>query len=298
MEKFPQSHALLLRGGVLSEKEVHPVPPACTESLLRVHEADYLEGVARGDLEERGRLRIGLPLGRELLQRSARETEATRLAAWAALEEGLACNLAGGTHHAFPHAGSGFCVLNDVAVAVRDLHRAHPALRILVLDTDAHQGDATHFILQSDPRVYTYSLHVGRNFPSAKVAGDLDVPTIRYIDGPRYLALLRASLDRAFREFPEPDLVLWNSGADNHRDDRFGQMRLTVREMMWRDAHVLHLVREIHRVPLAVLYGGGYQRTYGHTARLHRNTIAAAKKVALGQTALPRRLISSCRIGW
>ena len=248
-----------------------PVAPASIRQLKRVHSAHYLTTIRTGSLNHEALVRLGLPACEELLTRSRRETAGTITAMWAALEDGLACNLAGGTHHAFPDRGLGYCVLNDVAIAIHDLHAAHPDQRIFVIDTDAHQGNGTNDIFAADDRVFTYSIHVGRNYPAEKEPGSLDVALPRHVSGAEYLACLEQTLPPAFELFA-PDLAFWISGCDPHENDRFGQMSLSDTHLAARDRLVLDLVTSTG-VPLAVLYGGGYNRDRLHTARLHANTI-------------------------
>jgi acetoin utilization deacetylase AcuC-like enzyme len=276
MEKFPQAHALL-RSSLMVE--VALVAPAPHRQLLRVHTSDYLRRLAHGTLAPAELQKLGLPWHARLLRRSSLETAGTIAACRHALRHGLAANLAGGTHHAFPARGLGYCVLNDVAVAIRDLHSSDPSLRVFVADTDAHQGNGTHAIFAPDPRVFTYSIHGERNYPSTKEPGSMDVGLPREVSGVDYLAALRESLPAALDRFA-PGLVIWLSGADVHENDRFGQMRLTTEQMAERDSLVLQWCRQ-RDVPTAVLYGGGYNREPGMTARLHANTIQMASK--LGQ---------------
>ena len=272
MEKFPQAHDILISEG--AAVEIAPVAPAPSRQLLRVHTSAYLRKLAHGTLDDMEVYKLGLPWHPRLLHRSSLETAATVAACHHALAHGMAANLAGGTHHAFPDRGLGYCVLNDVAVAIRDLHETRPALRIFVADTDAHQGNGTHAIFRGDERVFTYSIHGERNYPSAKEAGDLDVGLPREVSGQDYLAALTDSLPAALDNFPA-DLVIWISGADVHESDRFGQMRLTTAQMGTRDRLVVDWCLE-RRLPLAILYGGGYHREPGMTARLHANTITTA----------------------
>jgi acetoin utilization deacetylase AcuC-like enzyme len=152
-------------------------------------------------------------------------------------------------------------------------------VKVMVVDTDAHQGNGTNSILENDPRVFTYSIHVGNNYPTRKVPGSMDVETVRYIEGDVYLRELFVTLAAALDTF-EPDLVIWIAGADNHRNDRFGQMLLSVKDLQRRDEVLLRAMIK-NRIPIAVLYGGGYNRQPDFTAKLHRNTVAAAKKIAL-----------------
>lgn len=281
MVKFRLAHEMLLAGGVVGEADVEEVAPVAREHLERVHTPDYLDRLARGDLSSREATVLGLPPSPELFTRCAREVEGTRRAVHAALADGVAANLAGGTHHAFADRGEGFCLLNDVAVAVRDLQADRSDLRIMVVDTDAHQGNGTHALLGGDPHVFTYSIHVAANYPSRKVSGSLDVGLERFVAGSVFLDALRQSLPPAVETF-RPDLAIWISGADPHQNDRFGQMQLTLRDMSARDAFVLGLFVP-RGIPVAVLYGGGYNRELNNTARLHRNSVEAAARIARGQ---------------
>lgn len=278
MDKFWRAEAMI-RERQLKNLEIHSVEPV-TEDLLRlVHSAEYLEKIRTGTLEPAEAVKLGLPAGEALLTRSRREVAGTVAAARAALrEDGIACNLAGGTHHAFPDRGLGYCVLNDVAIAIRALQIEHPDLRSLVIDTDAHQGNGTHGIFADDPRVFTYSIHVGKNYPALKTPGTLDVELPRYVAGEDYLEQLEATLAPAVNDFA-PDLIFWIAGADPHENDRFGQMKLNDDALRARDRHVLELVTTL-RIPTAVLYGGGYNRDRVHTARLHANTVLLAAEFA------------------
>lgn len=274
MEKFPQAHDLLVAKS--APVQISPIAPASNRQLLRVHTSDYLLKLAHGTLDGTEVYKLGLPWQPRLLHRSSLETAATIAACHHALAHGMAANLAGGTHHAFPDRGLGYCVLNDVAVAIRDLHETRPALRVFVADTDAHQGNGTHAIFRGDDRVFTYSIHGERNYPSAKEPGNVDVGLPREVSGDDYLAALANTLPAALDHFPA-DLVIWISGADVHEQDRFGQMRLTTEQMTNRDRLVVEWCLQ-RGLPLAVLYGGGYHREPGMTARLHANTITTAAK--------------------
>jgi acetoin utilization deacetylase AcuC-like enzyme len=254
---------------------ITPVEPAPVLQLLRVHTAGYLTSIRTGTLRRDDLVRLGLPPCEGLLTRSRRETAGTVAAMWTALEDGLACNLAGGTHHAFPDRGLGYCVLNDVAIAIRDLHAIHPERWIFVIDTDAHQGNGSNGIFAGDERVFTYSIHVGRNYPAEKTAGSFDVELPRFVSGAQYLERLNATLPAAFERFA-PDLAFWIAGSDPHENDRFGQMKLSDTDMAVRDKAVLDLVTKL-RVSTVVLYGGGYNRDRVHTARLHANTVKLAE---------------------
>jgi len=277
MDKFWRAEEMIRAAAPLGV-EILPVEP-CPEDFLRsVHSVEYLEKIRTGALDTIESLKLGLPCGEELLTRSRLEVAGTIAAMHAALADGLACNLAGGTHHAFPGRGEGYCVLNDVAIAIRHLQSTQPYRRIVIIDTDAHQGNANHAIFASDRRVFTYSIHVGKNYPSEKVPGSLDVPLPRYVAGADYLEQLEATLAPALEEF-DPSLAFWITGADPHVNDRFGQMRLDDADFARRDDHVLDLIKK-RRLPTVLLYGGGYNREREHTARLHADSVLRAASAA------------------
>lgn len=278
MDKFRISKDMLLDSGVLRPEEIIEVRPADVHLLQRVHEREYIAKIESGALGRKEQLLLGLPVTPELFRRSITEVEATRLACHAALVEGVAVCLAGGTHHAFREHGEGYCVFNDVAIAIRDLQLKQPNIKIMVVDTDAHQGNGTAALLADDPRVFTYSIHVGNNYPTRKAVSSLDVETVRFVEGEMYLKQLFTSLAGALDTFA-PDLVIWVSGADNHRNDRFGQMHLSLKDIQRRDEVLLSAFIR-NRIPVAILYGGGYNRQPEFTAKLHRNTVATAKKLA------------------
>ncbi|WP_269524168.1 histone deacetylase family protein [Coraliomargarita parva] len=279
MEKFPDAYGL-----VKHKVEVYPPRTLQRSDLERAHLPNYLNAVNRDDprgqphgLTTYDRNRLGLPPGPRLLERSMLETAGTVSATLAAREDGLAANLAGGTHHAFPDRGLGFCVLNDIAVAIEYLRASGQAPgQILIVDTDAHQGNANHAYFRNDPGVFTYSIHVGKNYPAVKEPGDCDVPLPRYVESLDYLEALQASLPPVFAA-TEPDLVFWISGADCHSDDRFGQMRLSHEAIAERDHCVLELCREYGcTTPGAgtvLVYGGGYQPKPGMTGWIHAQTV-------------------------
>ncbi|MFD2256337.1 histone deacetylase [Luteolibacter algae] len=284
MDKFRVSKDMLLGENILRPEEITEVKATDIHHILRVHDRGYIEKIQSASLDRKEQLLLGLPASRDLFLRSATEIEATRLACHAALTEGVGVCLAGGTHHAFREHGEGYCVFNDIAIAIRDLQDKQPGIKVMVVDTDAHQGNGTASILGDDPRVFTYSIHVGRNYPTKKIASTLDVETVRYVEGEMYLQQLFKTLADSLDKF-SPDLVIWISGADNHRNDRFGQMHLSLKEIQRRDEVLLRaLIR--NRIPVAILYGGGYNRQPEFTAKLHRNTIVTAKRIAREYRAL------------
>ena len=293
MEKFPDAYSRIKDE---PEIEIHEPIPLSRVDVERAHEKSYLDAVSHDDargqpygLTRYDRNRLGLPAHPHLLERSMLETAGTVSAALAALQDGLAANLAGGTHHAFPARGLGFCVLNDIAVTIEYLRaRGLAPEHILIVDTDAHQGNANHAYFRDDPDVFTYSIHVGKNYPAAKEPGDCDVPLPRYVDAATYLKALDTTLPFIFERL-EPDLVFWISGADVQADDRFGQMQLTHEALAARDHRVLRLCRDYGCLPgtegrhgggTVLVYGGGYQPKPGQTGRLHADTVLRAQTYA------------------
>ena len=250
------------------------VPEAATdEQLLRVHSRDYLEAVCTGRLERDAVRRIGFPWSPELVERSRRSVGGTVAAARAALEEGVSANLAGGTHHAYPDHGEGFCVFNDVAVAARDVLARGEARRVAILDLDVHQGNGTAAVFGGDDRVLTLSVHGQGNYPFRKEDGDLD---IGLPDGAGDDAYLDAS-HRALRIAIQwtPDLILFIAGADPWEGDALGRLTVTREGLAHRDELVLGAAAGAG-IPLAVVMAGGYAPDPRDIARIHTNTIERA----------------------
>lgn len=188
MDKFEVSKDMLVGSGIVKGEDIIEVGEADGHVLRRVHDEDYLSKIYYGQLDRKEQILLGLPVTPKLYHRSATEVEATRQACHAALQDGVAAVLAGGTHHSFQNRGEGYCVFNDVAIAIRDLQVYRRGIKVMVVDTDAHQGNGTNSILADDPNVFTYSIHVGKNFPSSKVKGSMDVETVRYVEGEMYLS--------------------------------------------------------------------------------------------------------------
>jgi acetoin utilization deacetylase AcuC-like enzyme len=233
-----------------------------------VHTRDYLEGLADGRLSVADQRRIGVPWSSRLWRRSRLAVQGTLLAARAALEDGIAANLAGGTHHAFAEHGEGFCVLNDVAVAIRVLQRERRIERALVIDLDVHQGNGTAAIFSGDPSVYTFSMHGERNYPVQKMRSSLDVGLADGIDDETYLAELARNLERIAGDVA-PDIAFYLAGVDVVQGDRYGRLALTEAGLRRRERLVLEWARAAIRCPLAITIAGGYATTAARTAALH-----------------------------
>ncbi len=272
----------MLREGVLAEGLVSPdrlLEPdrVAGDELLLVHDGDYVERLTAGLLTEAEVRRLGFPWSPQLVERSYRAVGGTVAAARAALEDGVAVNLAGGTHHAFPGHGEGFCVFNDVAVAIRTLQRERLIRRVAVVDLDVHQGNGTHAIFAADDSVLTFSMHGARNYPFTRVAGWRDVELDDRTGDDEYMRLLTTELPRLLAA-ARADLVVYLAGADPHEDDRLGRLALTFDGLRRRDSYVLQECTDVG-LPVAVTIAGGYGRDIGNTVRVHLNTVAAAGAV-------------------
>lgn len=283
--RFPIAKYALLRDralaeGIVAAERLHDPPRASREALLRVHTADYVDRFTEGRLEEAEIRRIGFPWSPHLVERSYRATGGTLAAAAAALELGVAMNFAGGTHHAFPGHGEGFCVFNDVAVAIRELQCEGRIARAAVIDLDVHQGNGTHAIFEGDRSVHTFSMHGERNYPFRKVPGTLDLELPDGTGDADYLDLLAAHLPRVLHE-GAPDLVCYLAGADPHEHDRLGRLRLTFDGLARRDRLVIESCREVG-IPVVVVIAGGYGKDVMDTVRVHLNTARIAAEAAGG----------------
>ena len=279
--RFPIAKYELLRRavieeGIVPEERVHEAPRATPEQLESVHTMEYVRRFTAGALTPDEIRRLGFPWSEALVERSFRAVGGTCEAARAALEHGIAMNLAGGTHHAFPSHGEGFCVFNDVAVAIRELLRAGGIRSAAIVDLDVHQGNGTHAIFADDDRVFTFSMHGRRNYPFHKVPGRLDVELEDGTEDDAYLARLAESLPRVLAE-ASPDLVMYLAGADAHDGDRLGRLRLTFSGLARRDAMVLDHCREVG-IPVALTIAGGYGRDVRDTVRVHLETVRIASR--------------------
>ena len=258
-------------------ERLHEPARAPRETVELVHTADYVSRLSAGDLDEQEQRRIGFPWSEALVERSFRAVGGTSEAAAAALDHGMAMNLAGGTHHAFPDHGEGFCVFNDTAVAVRMLQREGRVVRAAIVDLDVHQGNGTHAIFAGDPTVFTFSMHSGRNYPFNKVAGSLDIELPDGTGDDRYLTALERSLPHVL-SVARPDLVIYLAGADPHEGDRIGRLSLTFEGLKRRDHLVLSSCREVG-LPVCVTIAGGYGNDINDTVAVHIGTVEVATQL-------------------
>lgn len=295
--RFPQSKYRMLRERVMAAPgaiRLREAPAATPDELVLAHTPDYVDAVLQGTLSAAAQREIGFPWTPAMPLRSCRSVGATLAAARAALDEGVAASLAGGTHHAQADKGSGFCVFNDVAVAARRIqaqwHRLRPAgapagLQVLVIDLDVHQGNGTAAIFRDDPSVFTLSIHGEKNFPFRKEAGDLDVGLPDACGDAAYLRALDEALAEVWRRLRErpPGLAFYLAGADPHEGDRLGRLKISAPALAERDRRVLAALRE-RGIPVALSMAGGYGEDLAVTVEVQARTLAlAAESWALWQ---------------
>jgi acetoin utilization deacetylase AcuC-like enzyme len=247
--------------------------------LIRaVHAPEYVRQVLDFTLPRDMQRRIGLPMTPEIVRRTRAVCGGTLLAARLALVHGVACNTAGGSHHAGPDFGSGYCIFNDVAIAARALIDEGAVRQILVIDLDVHQGDGTALIFAEEPRVFTFSMHADKNFPTRKAQSDLDIPLEDGVGDEAYLEILQNTLPDLVDQL-RPDLAFYVAGVDPHKDDRLGRLSLTDAGLAKRDAFVLKTCLD-RGAPLAGVLGGGYDRDTDRIANRHAVLHRAAQAAA------------------
>ena len=273
--RFPIAKYTMLRERVEAQGiETHDPPAATDQALRRVHTAEYLTRFTSGALTPAEERRLGFPWSPALVERSRRAVGGTIAAARSALTHGVSMNLAGGTHHAFADHGEGFCVFNDIAVAIRVLQHEGLITRGAVVDLDVHQGNGTHAIFADDDSVFTFSMHGGKNYPFRKVAGTLDVELDDGTGDDAYLGALAEHLPDVLTR-ASPDIVFFIAGADPHEGDSLGRLALTFAGLARRDAFVLEQCREVG-IPVAITIGGGYGRRIEDTVSIHAETARIA----------------------
>lgn len=277
--RFPMSKYRLLRerivqDGILAQENLIVPDAATDEAILRCHDASYLERVKNGQLSRKEILRIGFPWSEGLVERSRRSSGATICAARTALTEGISANLAGGTHHAGRNFGAGYSVFCDSAIAARAMEAEGLVEKVAVIDCDVHQGNGTADVTRSDNSIYTFSIHGERNFPFRKIEGDLDIGLADETGDAVYLDTLEIAVGRILSTF-QPDLVIYQSGADPYVGDKLGKLSLTKAGLAARDHMVLSMCRA-EDLPVAVTMGGGYAENVDDIVDIHVETIRIA----------------------
>lgn len=248
--------------------------PASDEQILMVHSKDYLLRLINGEMTEREMRRIGFPWSEDLVARARLSVGGTISACRSAVINGISVNLAGGTHHAHPEHGEGFCVFNDVAIAARAMQAEGIARKILVIDLDVHQGDGTAAIFAMDDSVFTFSIHGEKNFPYRKVPSDLDIGLPDNCGDDDYMFAVRSGLDQAI-DSAHADLAIYIAGADPYHGDRLGRLSVTKAGLATRDRIVFETCQQ-QNIPVATVLGGGYANPVEDTVAIHLQTIGIA----------------------
>lgn len=277
-QRFRLIHNRLLSAGVAQAADFLAPEPATDDDVLRVHSPDYVRKLKAGSLSRAEILRLEVPYSRELVDACWLAAGGSILAGRRALSDGWAANIGGGFHHACPDHGEGFCVIHDVAVAIRHLQFDRVIERAMVVDTDVHQGNGTAEIFRGDPSVFTLSIHQEHNYPHPKPPSTVDINLPDGIGDDEYLAALDEHLSRAFADF-SPQLLFYVAGADPYREDQLGGLALTIDGLARRDALVFDYAQR-HGVPVASTLAGGYARKLEDTVSIHANTVVAMRSAA------------------
>ena len=277
MPKFRQLYELLLNDKVARIEQFFSPETPSPQLIELVHTPQYVQAYIQGTLDAKAQRRIGLPWSPALVKRTNIAVGGTILTAKLALKYGLACNTAGGTHHAFPSYGSGYCIFNDLAIASRVIQSLNLACKILIIDLDVHQGDGTAFIFQNDHSVFTFSMHCEVNFPSTKQVSDLDIALPVGMEDEEYLQTLAHYLTDVLTAV-KPDLVLYDAGVDTHISDRLGKLALTDTGIFRREMQVLSTCLAA-RYPVACVIGGGYADDLNSLVYRHSLLHRAASQV-------------------
>jgi len=274
MEKYALLRDRVVEAGLGTNGELCVPPAATDEELESVHDPGYVRRVRDGGLSPQEIRRMGFPWSPELVERSRRSVGGTLQASRAAMEDGVAVNLSGGTHHAFCERGEGFCVFNDVAVAARMMHREGRAQRVAILDLDVHQGNGTAAIFADDPAVYTLSVHGANNFPFRKEKSDLDLDLPDFTGDDLFLDAVRIGVETALTA-SDPELAIFLAGADPFEGDGLGRLGVSKAGLGERDRIVFERCRDAG-VPVAVVMGGGYALRIEDTVDIHFATVKTA----------------------
>jgi len=276
IRKFELVRDRLLMEGTLSPEEIVEPDPATLDDVKLVHTDDYVSRLCAGQLTAREIRRLGLPWSPSLVRRSFYAVGGTISASVTALAEGFSANLAGGTHHSFADRGEGFCVLNDVAIAIRTLRKRRLIRRAAIIDCDVHQGNGTAMIFSEDPDTFTFSMHGANNYPLFKANSTVDIELPDRTNDTDYLESLTHALPAVFDW--RPDLVFYLAGADPYMNDKLGRLALSIDGLRKRDQLVLQgcFLRE---VPVATVMSGGYGKEISDTVEIHCNTIRTLRQV-------------------
>ena len=285
IRKFQLVRDRLLAEGTIEPSEIVEPSPAPLEDVLLVHTTDYISRLCSGNLTTKEIRRLGLPWSESLVQRSFYAAGGTLAATRASLAEGYSSNLAGGTHHSFSDRGEGFCVLNDVAIAIRTMRARKLIQRAAIVDCDVHQGNGTATIFAGDDDTFTFSIHGANNYPLFKAQSTLDVELADGTSDTEYLDTLAKHLPAVFAA--DPEIVFYLAGADPYKADKLGRLALSIDGLRERDAYVL---RECYKreVPIVTVMSGGYGKDINDTIEIHCNTIRMVKEIFEARVAMRR----------
>jgi acetoin utilization deacetylase AcuC-like enzyme len=276
-QKFRLVRDALVEQGIAAPADILTPEPASDADILRVHTPEWVEKLKHDTLSASERMRLEIPYSREAVEAFWLAAGGSILAAHCAQEDAFGVNLGGGFHHAFPGHGEGFCMIHDVAVAIRRMQAEGAIRKVLVVDTDVHHGNGTAAIFAADPDVFTLSLHQENNYPIPKPPSDLDVDLDDGTGDEQYLELLARALAQAFSRF-QPEMLFYVGGADPYREDQLGGLWLSLKGLQQRDALVFAEARQ-RSLPVVVTLAGGYARNVEDTVRIHVNTVLAARDV-------------------
>ncbi|MHA6246393.1 histone deacetylase family protein [Pontibacter sp. CAU 1760] len=277
MAKYDLLPEQLLYEGTITPENLFAPDPLPKQYVLETHEANYWSRLSQLQLTPSEIRKTGFPLSKELVHRELVIMNGTLQATLFALEFGIGMNVAGGTHHAFTDRGEGFCLLNDIGIAANYLLNHKGFRKILVVDLDVHQGNGTAQIFEHEPRVFTFSMHCGHNYPFHKEQSDLDVPLAEGTDDAAYLKLLHQHLPRLLDEV-HPEFVFFQSGVDVLATDKLGKLGMSIGGCKERDRTVLELCQR-HKLPVTVSMGGGYSKQIAHIVEAHANTFRLAQQL-------------------
>jgi acetoin utilization deacetylase AcuC-like enzyme len=283
---FPSQKYRLVRDALLSSGAADPADiltpqPATDHDVRLVHTKEWVDKLRNDWLSASERMLLEIPYSDHVVEAFWLAAGGSILAGRCALVDGMGVSLGGGFHHAFPGHGEGFCMINDVAIAIRKLQADGAIGKCMVVDTDVHQGNGTAAILKNDDSVFTFSIHQKNNYPTPKQASDLDINLEDGVEDEEYLAALSQGLADSFLKF-QPELVFYVGGADPYREDQLGGLKLSLDGLRRRDELVFRMARE-WKAPVAITFAGGYARNVEDTVQIHVNTVLAARDIHNGK---------------
>lgn len=278
MKKFSGLHDYLIHHSIINHSHIVTPKMVDFQHLYTVHSRNYSDAVWNGNLSKKEIRRMGLPWTKKLAIRSRLAVQGTINAAIMALQDGISANLAGGTHHAMPDYGEGFCVYHDVAVAVRVIQQSKWVKKVLIIDCDVHQGNGTAEIFKNDPDIFTFSIHGEKNYPFIKPASTIDVGLADGTGDLEYMNRLTENIDPLFDHF-QPDIVFYLAGIDPLATDHFGRLSLTTRGLEERERYIIGKMTQ-KEIPFVLLLSGGYAPTLLETVEAHAIMFKCAKEIA------------------